>query len=72
MQPSMIITISHLALPSGNITYHDIIAFNQELSVKGTRNFKCLRNFPSSNLNLNDRGKKEMQHKTAHFTVVHT
>lgn len=72
MQPSMKMTISHLALPSGNITYHHIIAFNQKLSVKRPRNFKRLCNFPNSNLNLNDKGRKEMQHKKAYFTVGQT
>lgn len=36
----------------GNNTYHDIIAFNQKLSVKGPRNFKCLCDFSGGSLNL--------------------
>lgn len=57
MQPSVKRAISYLAVPQGNITYHDIIAFNQELSVKGPRNFKRLCNFSGGNLDL--RIKKE-------------
>lgn len=35
-----------------SITYHDIIAFNQKLSVEGSRYFKCLCNFAGCSLNL--------------------
>lgn len=52
LQPGVKMSIYHLVIPPGNITYHDIIAFYQKLSVKGPRNFKCLRDFPGGNLNL--------------------
>lgn len=70
MQPRVKITISHLAIPSGIITYHDIIAFNQKLSVKGSRNFKRPCNFPSGNLNLNEGGEKKKDgiNGTFHFS----
>lgn len=70
LQPNMKVTIS--PSPSENITYHNIVAFNQKLSVEGTRNFKRLRNFPGGNLNLNDKGKKENKIiQWYNFTVVH-
>lgn len=37
---------------SGHITYHDIIAFNQKLGVKGPWNLKRLCNFPGGNFDL--------------------
>lgn len=40
------------AASRGNVTYHDIIALNQKLSVKGSRDFKSLRDFSGGNLDL--------------------
>lgn len=55
MKPS----VSYSAASQGNITYHDIIAFNQKLSVKGSRDFKSLRNFSGGNLDLEVEGEKK-------------
>ena len=52
-----------------NITYHDIIAFNQKLSVKGPRNFKSLRNFPGGSLNLSAREKENTDTYNIHKGV---
>lgn len=40
-------------------TYHDIIAFNQKLSVKWPRNFKCVRDFSGGNFNLKEEGGED-------------
>lgn len=56
-------------MPSGNITYHDIIAFNQKLSIKGSRNFKRLCNFPNGNLNLDEGKKKKKCNKKGHIPL---
>ena len=45
------------ALGWATITYHDIIAFHQELGVKGARNLKGLSDFPSGILHLMRRRK---------------
>lgn len=47
------------AASQGNITYHDIIALNQKLSVKGSRDFKSLRDFSGGNLDLEVEGGGE-------------
>lgn len=53
--------VSYSAASRGNITYHDIIALNQKLSVKGSRDFKSLRDFSGGNLDLEvGGGGKEM------------
>lgn len=44
------------AASRGNITYHDIISLNQKLSVKGSRDFKSLRDFSGGNLDLEVEG----------------
>lgn len=62
----MKLAISYLAASRGNITYHDIIALNQKLSVKGSRDFKSLRDFSGGNLDLEVEGGKKRDGQNMH------
>lgn len=56
--------VSYSAASQRHITYHDIIALNQKLSVKGSRDFKGLRDFSGGNLDLEVEGEEKKMERT--------
>lgn len=62
LRPGVKMQLYHLSHTLRNITYHDIIAFDQKLGVKGPRNFKCLGNFAGGSLHLKAMEKENQTH----------